>query len=376
VTTRDARRRTTGAAAAALALLVLTAAPRVLAVSRTFVASFGVDTNPCALTFPCRSFAAALAVTDSGGEIVVLDSAGYGAVSIGKSVSITVPAGIYAGVSVPSGDGITVNGAGVRVAIRNLTVNGQGGTHGVRFVQGASLEIVGCQIVGMSGNGIHVEGAGTVVVRNTAIRGSGQDGVYANAAATVTLVRSRIQSSSGNGFTLGGGAAGSAARTLIFDSGLFGVAVSQTAAGTARVALDDVVVSDNDGATGVYAEGIGASAVAQIELRRSLVTRNFTGVFALSQSGGLAAIGATGNAVTENSQNGLATTTLGGTATIRTSRNGVFRNQLAGLLPGSGTIYTPCTGALPCSPPPKSFTNYVSDNDAGDDFGAQPDSLM
>ena len=44
-------------------------------------------------------------VTDSGGEIVVLSSGGYGPVLINKSVSIIAPEGIYAGISVFSGSG-------------------------------------------------------------------------------------------------------------------------------------------------------------------------------------------------------------------------------------------------------------------------------
>ena len=46
------------------------------AAQRTFVASTGVDTNPCSLVAPCRSFAQAATQTNSKGEIIVLDSAG------------------------------------------------------------------------------------------------------------------------------------------------------------------------------------------------------------------------------------------------------------------------------------------------------------
>ena len=50
-----------------LAFAVAVAAPA-FAVQRTFVASTGVDTNPCTLTQPCRGFAAAVsAVADPDG---------------------------------------------------------------------------------------------------------------------------------------------------------------------------------------------------------------------------------------------------------------------------------------------------------------------
>src|SRR5262245_2610773 len=104
------------------------------AAQRTFVASYGLTTNPafhCSLTKPCRAFAEAISVTGSKGEVVVLDSAGYGPVAITKSVSIIAPPGIYAGISVISGDGVTVNAPGAVVVLRGLFINGQGGRWGV-----------------------------------------------------------------------------------------------------------------------------------------------------------------------------------------------------------------------------------------------------
>src|SRR5512133_3487665 len=70
---------------------------------RTFVASNGQDTNPCSITLPCRSFATAIGKTSANGEVIVLDSAGYGAVTITQSVTIAAPAGVYAGIFVPLG---------------------------------------------------------------------------------------------------------------------------------------------------------------------------------------------------------------------------------------------------------------------------------
>ena len=71
-----------------LVLAAVAAATPALAVQRTFVASTGADTNPCTLTLPCRGFAAAVTAVGFNGEVVVLDSAGYGAVTIDKSVTI------------------------------------------------------------------------------------------------------------------------------------------------------------------------------------------------------------------------------------------------------------------------------------------------
>lgn len=360
-----ARRSARGAATLALVALalVLAAPTAAAAIGRTFVASFGLDSNPCSLASPCRGFTAALALTDPGGEIVVLDSAGYGAVAIGKSVSIIVPTGIYAGVSVLAGNGVTVNGAGISVTLQGLTINGQGGLHGIRYIQGARLNVANCQIASMGGNGIRVEGAGAVVVTRSAIIGSAQEGVYVGAAAKVSIVRSRIQSSGSNGVEMTGGAAGSISRTLVSDSGLFGIEALQTAAGTTHIAIDDATITDN-ASTGIYAEAVGGSAIAKIDIGNSLVTRNVNGIFAFSQGAGSAAVSSTGNDVVENLQVGIATVTVGGsTTTVRASKNGVFRNAIAGLLPSSGQLFS-------------AGNNYVRDNDGGDDFGALPDSLQ
>jgi Right handed beta helix region len=364
VTDHLTRARSRSAAASALfALALAVVATDASALARTFVASFGSDSNPCSLALPCRGFTVALAVTDPGGEIVVLDSAGYGAVTIAKSVSIVVPAGIYAGISVLSGDGVTVVGIGISVTLRGLTINGQGGMHGIRYIQGARLNVANCEINGMGGDGLRVEGVGTVVVTRTSILGSAQEGLYVGAAANVSVARSRIQSSGGNGIQMGGGAVGSVTRTVVSNNGLFGVEALQTTAGSTRLAIDDATITDN-AATGIYAEGSGASAFAKIDVRDSLVARNANGIYAVSLGGGRAAIGSTRNDVTDNLQSGIATVSGGGgTTTLRTSRNGVFGNQVGGLLQSSPSLFT-------------AGDNYVRDNQPGDNFGAQSDSLM
>jgi hypothetical protein len=80
-----------------LILLVL-AAPNVEgAAQRTFVASNGTDANSCSITAPCRSFAAAVAQTLAGGEVIVQDSAGYGPVTVAQSVSTALRRGSMPG---------------------------------------------------------------------------------------------------------------------------------------------------------------------------------------------------------------------------------------------------------------------------------------
>jgi hypothetical protein len=84
--------------------------------NRTFVSGHGVDTNPCSITSPCRSFAQAITQTTAGGEISVLDSAGYGTLIINKAITIFAPDGIEASIAVTgAGTGVDVS-AGARMS--------------------------------------------------------------------------------------------------------------------------------------------------------------------------------------------------------------------------------------------------------------------
>src|ERR1700686_873450 len=108
--------------------------------SRTFVSGVGSDTGACPLATPCRTFAYALTQTAPSGEIIVLSSAGYGAVTISQAVSI-INTSNFAGVTVASGNGITINaGANDSVTLRGLTVDGPGtGSNAMVFNSGGTL---------------------------------------------------------------------------------------------------------------------------------------------------------------------------------------------------------------------------------------------
>jgi len=109
----------------ALAILCCVTLPA-LAAPRTFIASTGNDAGPCTITQPCRSFPAAILRTDGGGEIVAVDSAGYGGVAIDRSVAIIAAPGAFAGVTVSSGDAIAIGASGLDVTLHGLTINGLG----------------------------------------------------------------------------------------------------------------------------------------------------------------------------------------------------------------------------------------------------------
>src|SRR5215471_11326193 len=142
-----------------VALLLLSAAA-VAQAPRTFVASTGSDSNPCSRVAPCRTFDAALNAVAPGGEIVPLDSAGFGAnLTITKAVSIIAPDGVYAGVTITTGFGIFINaGPSDSITLRGLTVIGQSGDadSGVTFLTGGALHVESCVMTGFpNGEGIN-----------------------------------------------------------------------------------------------------------------------------------------------------------------------------------------------------------------------------
>ena len=109
--------------------------------SKIFVASSGNDANDGSRGSPKRNFQAAHDAVAAGGQIVVLDTAGYGALNITKSLAVTVPPGVNGFVTV-SGDnsGITINaGASVVVALRGLIVEGGGSDANGRGIQANSV---------------------------------------------------------------------------------------------------------------------------------------------------------------------------------------------------------------------------------------------
>lgn len=133
------------------ALALLAAAGGATAAQRSFVSTAGLDNPNCSIASPCRTFGAALSAVATGGEIIVLDSGGYGAVTIGKPVTIESPAGVYAGIGVASGDGITIAaGASDRVVLRGLTINGQGGANGIHVQQAGVVHVERCAVNGLS----------------------------------------------------------------------------------------------------------------------------------------------------------------------------------------------------------------------------------
>lgn len=160
--------------ATVILMMTVLAGAAAYAQTRTFVSGTGDDTNPCSRTQPCKTFAGALSKTPAGAEIDVLDSGGYSAVTITKSITIDGGSSIASVVGGTSTPAITINaGSGAVVRLRGLEISGSGSTaDGILIQSAGSVHIEKSRIFGFGGNGVDVaptSGAVAVSISDTTI---------------------------------------------------------------------------------------------------------------------------------------------------------------------------------------------------------------
>lgn len=144
------------------------------AVVRTWVSTSGSDTNPCTRAAPCRNFDAAINAVDAGGEVVVIESGGYGPFTVTKSVSILTPPGLLGAVAPTSGAGITIDaGPADSVVLRGLSIGSFGATRGIHFLAGGSLHAYDLLVRRFNIAGLHQIAPSTLVVRDSVFLGNG-----------------------------------------------------------------------------------------------------------------------------------------------------------------------------------------------------------
>jgi hypothetical protein len=164
--------------------------------TRTWVSGVGDDANPCSRTAPCKTFAGAISKTAAAGEIDALDSGGFGAVTITKSVSID-GVGTIASILSAGTNGINVNIANTdTVILRNISINGAGtGVNGINwFNAGGNLTVENVEIERVTGSGIfmNLTNSGNLTVLNSRINNCGStDNVDAAIRVTTTTGTAR-----------------------------------------------------------------------------------------------------------------------------------------------------------------------------------------
>ena len=235
--------------------------------ARSFVSAHGLDINSCALAAPCRTLAAAFAATNAGGEIDVLDPAGYGALTINKAISIVNDGVGTAGVIVPSGgDGIAISaGPNDAVSLRGLSIEGGGvGATGISFNTGKSLTVENCVIRHMTGDGIDFASStatSALTVSNTLVADNGANAITFFPTGTATAVFNRIEANNNVNY------------------GIYLVGFDSAATNTINATVADSVAAGN-GQAGFTSITTSGKAPASFMVFHSVAANNGTGVSA------------------------------------------------------------------------------------------------
>jgi hypothetical protein len=254
-----------------------------LAESRVFVSGLGDDLNPCTRPSPCRNFQRGHNVVAAGGEVVALDSAGYGAVTITKSVTITGE-GVMAGITAASGNGITIATAGITVNLRSLSIQGIGsGSSGIYATDFTVLHIENCIVNGFVSIGIYVKpstvGTRKVFIKDSISRNNADVGIVlfsgSGMALIATVEGTRTENNGPGGIVVDGSSAIVTARGCL-SSGNDGVGLQSQ--NGAVLNIESSVASHNG------AQGIQAANGGTVRVSTSTVTNNTS--FGFSKSDG------------------------------------------------------------------------------------------
>ncbi len=267
---------------------------------RAYVASYGNDLNTatdCYITAPCRTFAQAVTVVFEDGEVLALDSTGYGPVTLSKSISLTAAPGVYAGMSVfPGVTGIIINNPATNVVLRGLTINGQGGDNGIVMNAGGNLSLENCVIANFTGAGVLINAAASVQMVDNLIRNNNV-GIQLQAGATTDISGSKFL---GNGTgifatnTTNTITAANISDTLV-TGGVNGIVASSTLQ-LSKINVIRTTVTDNV-TVGIKSSAV-SPAIAQVFVSDSMVTGNGVGL-SQATNGTLKSLG--NNTVVNNS---------------------------------------------------------------------------
>jgi len=233
--------------------------------ARVFVASYGNDANPCTFGSPCKTFQQAVNVVDAGGEVTAIDSAGFGPINITKSVSITSPAGIEAGI-VPTagGNAITIAaGAENEINLRGLIIEGSfTGATGIVFSSGGTLTIQDTVVRDFinSGIGLTPNSSAHFAVSNTSVINNGGHGIFfqPSGGQPVFATFNRVEA---------------------YHNGLKGIGIFANVIGPATpliAAITDCIAAYNTDGFYFMGPGARASVFQEVSINRSTTMANIT----------------------------------------------------------------------------------------------------
>ena len=256
----------------------------------------------------------------AGEQVVALDSAGYGAVVIDKSITIAGPPGVQASITASSGHGVSIGAAASdRVVLRGLDI----------ITTGTAVD------------GILVLSAGDVVIEDCQISGTADYGIGFVGPGRLTISRSRVQAAF-NQTAIGVFGSAGEARFVLEDSR---VEADGNGGGTALIAVDTVngtvrdsqmLGSPNRGSYGVRLQG-SSGKPATVTVQRSLVSGHAYGVYTDGQTVAFAANASVVNSDISHNQFAIQATNGG---TIALSSSHIGHSEFGTTATGGSILFT------------------------------------
>jgi hypothetical protein len=258
--------------------------------TRTFVSSTGVDTNPCTTAQPCATFAAAYAAVAANGIVAALDPGKYGPLT-NIDTGVTINGNGWSAITAPAnGSGITVNAGTANVTLIGLEIDGAGAAYiGILLNSAGSLTVTDCTLLNFHFSGAAATGIGILMqptsgtldftITNTNVSNNGYTGIlYAppsgspNANGVIDHV---VANANENGIYInthsatGGTTVATLSNSIVSANTITGIWVVNSSSSTLKVSIDNLNASGNE-------TGINASGTPSILLGRSVIFGNVT----------------------------------------------------------------------------------------------------
>jgi hypothetical protein len=277
-------------------LIMVSAVATQATVLRAFVSSTGKDANigaNCVQATPCKTFNVAIAAVTPGGELIALDTSGYGPIAnINKAITIAAVPGATAFVVAATGTaGFTVNGGATdMIVLRNINFNGANAANTIgvqhnsgqlviencRFTQlnsglsvsNATDDLIDCNFYGNT-TAVDINSTTIAVFENCRFELSANDGIDVQSGAKATLHNCVLAGNSGNGLYV-----------------------------TGQAMIDNCQISRNG--IGIFS----GYALAQVRVSNSNITNNTIGVSAIGAILSRISNGVFTNTLEDNGTNG------------------------------------------------------------------------
>ena len=256
--------------------------------NRTFVSAVGDDANNCRRVTPCKTFTGAITRTNSGGEIDVLDTGGFGAIFVNKPV--TIDGGGFLASSLISGTNAVNVTAGQddTVILKHLSIasvpgtGGELGTNGIRINTVGALFVIDCLIKNFGSNGIDFEPStgGKLFVTDSNIVNNGTGaldaGIFVKSGSTsltavAVVERSRIASNR-NGVVARDRSRVSISNSLIAENRAIGLLAAPDSNASVEVNVESSIITFNG--IGIRSGTCAAKGPAAVRISNVSVTSN------------------------------------------------------------------------------------------------------